>query len=82
MPSPRVETLRSFPETAESLAVLAEALSERTVVASRRVFATDDNRSSDEGLALLKSYVAVPDRRVRQALLDVLVAIADIDPHA
>lgn len=82
MPSSRVETFRSFPQSAESLAVLAEALSDCDLVASRRVFAADDSRSSDEGLALLKSYVAVTDRRVRQALLDVLVSIAEIDPHS
>ena len=61
--------------------MVAGALSRRSIASSRLVFTTDDSRSSDEGLAALESYLAVADRQVRQAFLDLLLTIVEIDPH-
>ncbi len=63
------------------LAVLRDALADRIVPARRRVVASGDSRSPDEGLALLKAYVAIEDETVRQAILDLLIAIAGTDSY-
>lgn len=75
------KTLEPSPAPEEILMVLREALAGRIVPAKRRVVASGDSRSPDEGLAILQAYVAIEDAPVRQALLDLVIAIADTDSY-
>jgi hypothetical protein len=75
------KTLEPSPAAEEILAVLAGALADRRVPARHRVVASRDSRSPDEGLAILQAYVAIRDEPVRQAILDLLIAIAGTDPY-
>ncbi len=76
-----VQTLPLSPKPEESLRTLAKALGENRVLPASRVSASVDGRAPDEGLALLAGYVAIEDPAVRQALLDVVLGIARINPH-
>ena len=75
------ESLEASPSPAETLAVLAEAIGDRIVPARHRVAASSDSHSPDEGLALLTGYVAITDPQVRQAILDVVIAIAGTNAY-
>ena len=76
-----VNTLEASPAAEDTLAVLAAALAGRNVPATHRVVAGNDSRSPDEGLAILQAYIAIKDAFVRQAVLDVLIAITDTDAY-
>jgi len=73
--------LDEAPPSQVTLALLAEAIRDGAVPASRRVLATADSRNPDEGLALLDAYVRIADLRVRQAILDTVLAISASDPY-
>ena len=62
---------------AETLAVRSDALRDQTMNLAGRAQATSDSKHPEEGLALLKAYVAIDDRKIRQAILDVVVALSD-----
>lgn len=75
------EALEASPGATETLTVLAAAMGEKIVAQNRRVPATPDSRSPDEGLALLNAYITIHDRGVRQAILDMVLAISGVDPY-
>ena len=74
------------PEASETsdavLDVLARAAAGRAVAAQHRVVATPDRFNPDEGLALLDAYVGIADTSVRQAILDIVLAITGANPYA
>lgn len=70
------DTLVPSPEASETLTIIADALGSRRVSALRRYMASTDGQSPDEGLAVLGAYVSIKDRAVRQAILDVVLALA------
>ena len=74
-------TLEPSPAANVTLAILAQAMGARVLDAGRRVPASCDSRSPDEGLALLDAYVAVLDPRIRQAILDAVITIAGTQPY-
>jgi hypothetical protein len=75
-----LEALVSSPSATDTLAVLSEAMRARNVPPLRRAIAAEDSRSPQEGLALLRAYIAIKDVRVRQAVLDAVLAISEADP--
>jgi hypothetical protein len=75
-----IDARQPSPSAAETLAVLSDAVGGRVLPSSRRVIASADSRAPGDGLALLAAYVAIEDRRIRQAILDTVLAIVDINP--
>ena len=73
--------LECSPAPEVTVSRLLAALGDRIVPATVRVLASDDGPNPDEGLALLDAYVAIGDARVRQAILDVVMAIAGTNPY-
>lgn len=71
------QTSQPLPDLVETLAILEDAMRKRPFTADDRIVAGDDRRSVDEGLAILRCYVSIADRQVRQAVLDVLVSAGD-----
>lgn len=74
-----LEAAEPSPCATKTLNILSAALSGKIVPSLKRVIATADSRCPDEGLALLKAYVAIEDRRLRQAILDAVLAISQDD---
>ena len=75
------KTIEFSPAPEKILEVLAGALARRPEPGKRRVIVSNDSRSPDEGLAILQAYIAIKDETVRQAILDLLTAIAGTDPY-
>ena len=63
------------------LDILAGAAKGRFVPARQRIVASSDRFNPDEGLALLDAYVGIADVSVRQAVLDIVLAIAGTNPY-
>ena len=64
------------------LAVLDAAIGAPGSAAGRSVRTSGGNPSPEEGLALLDAYVTISDQHVRQAVLDVVSAIAAVGGKA
>ncbi len=77
-----VNALEASPAAEDTVAVLAAALAGRNVPANHRIIAGKNSRSPDEGLAILQAYIAIEEGFVRQAVLDLLIAIAETNPYS
>jgi hypothetical protein len=72
-----LEAIKPPPTLAESLTILSDTFRDETLRPLGRARATSDSTHPEEGLALLKAYVAIDDCKVRQAILDLVVGISE-----
>jgi len=66
----------TIPPIAATVATLVDAAGYQSAPTSRHLVTASKPVSPDEGLALIEAYVEIKDHKARQAILDIVEAIA------